>query len=148
MFVVVLLTQSSCDSFYSIFDVDYDNYALELGGDWPQHSVSRGIIPFREDFPTNNSRYAEVNEEWCVTYHYPVGKFVLEASTIGENELHFQIRLPDGTLALPSITQHYPALPPVTPVKVAPPPTTLNPSVPGSMTDYTRNMTEKKKASR
>ena len=63
MFVFVLLTQSSCDSFYSIFDADYDNYALELEGDWPQHSVSRCIIPFREDFPTNNSRYAEVNEE-------------------------------------------------------------------------------------
>ena len=49
-----------------------------------------------------------MNEEWCVTYHYPVGKFVLEASTIGENELHFQIRLPDGTLALPSITSSHP----------------------------------------
>ena len=142
MFVFVLLTQSSCDSFYSIFDVDYDNYALELGGDWPQHSVSRCIIPFREDFPTNNSRYAEVNEEWCVTYHYPVGKLVLEASTIGENELHFQIRLPDGTLALPSITSSHPC------GGGTPPPTTLNPSVPGSMTDYTRNMTEKNKASR
>ena len=49
-----------------------------------------------------------MNEEWCVTYHYPVGKFVLEASTIWENELHFQIRLPDGTLALPSITSNHP----------------------------------------
>lgn len=142
MFVFVLLTQSSCDSFYSIFDVAYDNYALELGGDWPQHSVSRCIIPFREDFPTNNSRYAEVNEEWCVTYHYPVGKLVLEASTIGENELHFQIRLPDGTLAWPSITSSHPC------EGGTPPPTTLNPSVPGSKTDYTRNMTEKNKASR
>ena len=49
-----------------------------------------------------------MNEEWCVTYHYPVGKLVLEASTISENELHFQIRLPDGTLALPSITSNHP----------------------------------------
>ncbi len=109
MAAFVLLTQTSCYSiFYSIFDVEFDNYALELGGDWPQHCVSRGIIPYKGELGRMERPYFDVNEEWCLSYHYPVGEFVLEASTIRENELHFQIRLPDGTLALPSITSNHP----------------------------------------
>lgn len=71
--VIILLTQSSCDG---IFDVEFDNSALKLEGDWSQYCVLLGIMPFREDFPTNNSEYAEVNKEWCVTYRYPVSKLV------------------------------------------------------------------------
>ena len=56
--VIVLLTQSNCTS---IFDGAFDNDVLELGGDWPWHFVSRGIVLFREGVPQNNSEYAEVN---------------------------------------------------------------------------------------
>jgi hypothetical protein len=84
---------------------EFENDALVLEGDWPAHCTQTAFLP--RDFGGSRAQTG-VNEEFCLTYVYPLDDFILYAQRFGEDQLRFWLENGGGDLVQLHVASNHP----------------------------------------
>ena len=84
---------------------EFENHALVLEGDWPAHCTQTALLP--RDFG-DSLRQTDVNEEFCLTYVYPIDDFTLYAQRFGEDQLGFWLENGSGDSVQLHVASNHP----------------------------------------